>query len=69
MNRELNVKKGIIVQNVVNVKLSPDSGSNDAFIVHEGLKVTVEDKVDNWIKVRLRDGKIGWVPKMDLKVI
>lgn len=69
LNRELNVKKGIIVQNVVNVKLSPDSGSNDAFIVHEGLKVTVEDKVDNWIKVRLRDGKIGWVPKMDLKVI
>lgn len=69
VNRELNVKKGIIVQNVVNVKLSPDAGSNDAFIVHEGLKVTLEDKVDNWIKVRLQDGKVGWVPKVDLKVI
>ena len=69
LNRELNIKKGIIVENVVNVKLSPDSGSNDAFIVHEGLKVALEDKVDNWIKVRLQDGKIGWIPKEDVKVI
>jgi SH3-like domain-containing protein len=69
LNREFNVKKGIIVENTVNVKISPDSGSNDAFIVHEGLKVALEDKVDNWIKVRLQDGKIGWVPDEDVKII
>jgi tetratricopeptide (TPR) repeat protein len=69
MNRELNAKNGIIVENTVNVKISPDSGSNDAFIVHEGLKVALEDKVDNWIKVRLQDGKIGWIPDQDVKII
>ncbi len=69
LNRELNAKDGIIVENTVNVKISPDFGSNDAFIVHEGLKVALEDKVDNWIKVRLQDGKIGWVPDEDVKII
>lgn len=69
LNRESNVEKGIIVENTVNVKLSPDSGSNDAFIVHEGLKVVLEDKVDNWVKVRLQDGKLGWIPMEDVKVI
>ena len=69
LNRELNIKKGIIVENTVNVKISPDSGSNDAFIVHEGLKVALEDKIDDWIKVRLQDGKIGWIPNNDVKVI
>ena len=69
LNRELSLKNGIIVENIVNVKLSPDSGSDDAFIVHEGLKVILEDKVENWIKVRLQDGKLGWIPREDVKVI
>lgn len=69
LNRELKIKNGIVVENTVNVKLSPDAGSNDAFIVHEGLKVILEDKVDEWVKVRLQDGKVGWLPQEDVKVI
>jgi len=69
LNRELNIKNGIVVENTANVKLSPDSGSNDAFIVHEGLKVILEDRVDNWVRVRLRDGKVGWLPQEDVRVI
>ena len=69
LNRELTINNGIVVQNVVNVKLSPDPGSNDAFIVHEGLKVILEDKVDEWVKIRLGDGKVGWLPQEDVKVI
>src|SRR4030067_739575 len=61
LNKELNIKNGVVVENTVNVKLSPDSGSNDAFIIHEGLKVKLEDKVDKWIKIRLEDGKVGWI--------
>jgi tetratricopeptide (TPR) repeat protein len=69
LKRELNIKNGIVVENTANVKLSPDSGSNDAFIVHEGLKVILEDRVDEWVKVRLQDGKVGWLPQEDVKVI
>lgn len=66
LNRDLNIKQGIVVQQAVSVKLSPDEKSNDAFVIHEGLKVQIEDKVDNWIKIRLHDGKVGWLPESDV---
>ena len=66
INRELNVKNGIIVAQTVSAKLSPDTKSNDAFVIHEGLKVRMEDKVDNWVKIRLNDGKVGWLPQDDV---
>ena len=69
LNRELNVKNGIIISKIVTVKLSPDENSNDAFVIHEGLKVKLEDKVDNWIKIRLHDGKVGWVTEKNVDVI
>ena len=69
LNRELNIKNAIIVESSAAVKLSPDPTSNDAFIIHEGLKVREEDHVDNWVKIRLQDGKEGWLPKEDVRTI
>ncbi len=69
LNRELNVKHGIVIEPAVSAKLSPDTKSNDAFVIHEGLKVQLEDKVDNWVKIRLNDGKIGWLPETDVAKI
>jgi Tetratricopeptide repeat len=69
VNRDLNVKNGIIIAQVVSAKLSPDTKSNDAFVIHEGLKVKMEDRVDNWVEVRLNDGKIGWLPENDIAQI
>ena len=69
VNRQLNVKNGIIIAQAVSAKLSPDTKSNDAFVIHEGLKVKMEDKVDDWVKVRLNDGKIGWLPQSDIAQI
>lgn len=61
MNKEFNIKYGVVLQTAVNVKSSPDYSSKDEFVIHEGLKVKIEDKVDEWIKIRLEDGKVGWV--------
>ena len=69
MNKEYNVKDGIIVENVVTVKSSPDDSSKDEFVVHEGLKVRLEDKVDDWIKIRLTDGKVGWILEKSIDII
>jgi len=69
VNRENNVKKAVVVEQTATAKLSPDNKSNDAFIIHEGLKVTVEDHLSNWIKVRLEDGKIGWLTNDNIRII
>ena len=63
MNKEYKVKDGIIVDTVVTSKYSPDATSKDNFVIHEGLKVRLEDRVDNWVKIRLDDGKVGWIMK------
>ena len=69
LNRELNVKSGIIVESSATVKLAPDQTSSDAFIVHEGLKVRELDQVENWIKIKLQDGKEGWIPQSEIGTI
>jgi len=69
MNKEYNIKDGIIVENIVNVKSSPDNSSKDEFVIHEGLKVRLEDKVDDWFKIRLTDGKIGWIMQKSIGII
>ena len=61
VNREATLKSGVIVEQVVTVKFSPDPQSTDAFVIHEGLKVNLEDQLDSWVKIRLADGKVGWV--------
>jgi hypothetical protein len=67
--RETQTHFGVIVTNVVAVKQSPDEKAPDAFIVHEGLKIRIEDTLDNWVKVRLPDGKVGWLPKGNFEII
>ena len=61
IKREATVKSGVVVEQFVTVKSSPDPKSTDAFVIHEGLKVNLEDKLDEWVKVRLADGKVGWI--------
>jgi hypothetical protein len=69
LNREMNIKSGIMIEPSTTVKLAPDKTSNDAFIVHEGLKVRELDQVENWVKIRLQDGKEGWVPQNEIGAI
>lgn len=69
LNRELSVKNAVIVEPEAVVKVQPDSSSSDAFIIHEGLKVRFEDNVQIWAKIRLLDGKVGWIEKEKLRLI
>ena len=69
MNKEFNTKDGVIIETSVIVKSSPDYSSKDSFQIHEGLKVRIEDNVDDWVKIRLNDGKIGWIAQKSLGII
>lgn len=69
INQESKLKYGIVLNSSLVAKTSPDLQGRDAFVIHEGLKVKVEDKVDKWIKIRLEDGQIGWVEKDSIGII
>lgn len=52
----------IMIEPYVNVKSAPESDGTDLFLIHEGLKVQVEDTdIIGWVKIKLSDGNQGWV--------
>ncbi len=51
------------------VKEEPNNRSNTLFDLHEGSKVFVEEELNSWNKIRLADGKNGWIPATDLRML
>ena len=51
------------------VKSSPADGGTELFLIHEGLKITVTDKVGVWREIKLSDGNEGWIKDDDLVII
>jgi uncharacterized protein YgiM (DUF1202 family) len=47
----------------IDVKLEPNLKSESVFRLHEGAKIRlVESFQENWSKIKLSDGKTGWIP-------
>jgi len=69
LNRETSKDFAILTTNTVAAKQSPNDSSNDLFVVHEGLKVSVLSQFGDWVEVKLYDGKVGWLPKDALEII
>lgn len=61
--------EAVITANIVTVKNSPDEKSSDAFVLHGGVKVQIVDQFSDWIKVRLADGKVGWMESKETERI
>jgi tetratricopeptide (TPR) repeat protein len=59
----------IIFSESVYVKNSPDEKSTDLFILHEGTKLEVLDKVNDWYKIKLQNGNVGWIGINDITTI
>lgn len=69
-NEYMSTEKAIVTRPVASVKSSPSSESaTDLFVLHEGTKVTVIDKVGTWNNVELADGRQGWIPSADMEAI
>lgn len=59
----------IVFSEKAQIKNAPTFNSEDVFTLHEGTKVIVLDEVDDWYKIKLTDGKIGWIRTSVLKII
>lgn len=69
LNYDKNHQPAIIFSEKAVIKNAPTFNSEDVFVLHEGTKVVILDKVDDWLKIKLADGKIGWVKTGVLRVI
>lgn len=64
-----NDQPAIVFAQETKIKSEPNLRSSEAFILHEGTKVQVLDTVNNWKKIKLSDGKTGWIIKDDIKML
>lgn len=62
-SKEKNTYDAILMIPSLYVKSAPDKNSADLFIIHEGVKIHLLDPVGNWNKIRLADGKVGWIER------
>ena len=68
-NYEENTAYAIVFSEQSNIQSEPNLRSETLYKLHEGTKVKVLEKVDNWKKIQLADGRKGWIPKKEIKEI
>ena len=58
----------IVFAQETEVKTDPNLRSEVTFVLHEGTKVQIlEHYQDNWTKIKLLNGKTGWILNSDIK--
>lgn len=62
-------KPAIVFAQESKIKSEPNLRSEESFRLHEGTKVQVLDTIGAWKKIRLTDGKTGWVLSEDIKML
>lgn len=62
-------KPAIVFAKESQIKSEPNLRSTEAFKLHEGTKVQILDTVNNWKKIKLADGKTGWIVNDDIKAL
>ena len=57
----------ILFDKEVRLYEQPNTYSKEVFALHEGTKVEILDKVQEWYKLKVADGRIGWAKKHSVK--
>ncbi|WP_375325774.1 tetratricopeptide repeat protein [Flagellimonas sp. GZD32] len=59
----------IVFSKEVVVTSEPNTNSEAIFTLHEGTKVYILEKLDNWKKIRIADGQTGWLTEDGIKAL
>lgn len=59
----------IVMHSSASVKSSPDNGSKELFIIHEGTKVKVVREIGQWKEIMIADGNKGWMNSDAIEMI
>jgi tetratricopeptide (TPR) repeat protein len=58
-----NYRYAIVLAPRVVVTSAPAEGATEVFTLHEGVRVQLETSSGNYQRIRLADGKVGWMPQ------
>ncbi len=62
-------KPAVIMATSSYVKSGPSENAEDVFILHEGTLATVSEDFEGWKKIKIADGKVGWIAAEDIEEI
>jgi len=61
--------EAIIFEKQISVNDEPNDRSEILFNLHEGTKVNILEKLENWLKIKLENGAEGWIKSKGIKQI
>lgn len=67
--RLVNRDRAIVFSPSVTVRSAPEASGTELFVLHEGTKVKILQRINNWLEVELQDGGIGWMHEEHLEII
>lgn len=62
-------QEAIVFTPTITIKSSPNPNSVDLFVLHEGSKVRIIERVGEWSEIKIANGSVGWLPTEALKNI
>lgn len=61
-NDRIHPSQGVLLSKIFDLRSAPDYDSAVLLTIHDGVDIEVRDQIGAWIKVRLANGQIGWLP-------
>lgn len=62
-------RPAIVFDSEVQIKAEPNKRSQQLFVLHEGTKVNVLDELNEWKKIKIADGKTGWITSESIQLV
>lgn len=68
-NKLINRDSAIIMIGSATIYAEPKSNSKEIFQLHEGTKVKILNRDNNWCEVEIANGSVGWTMKDNIEII
>jgi len=62
----LDPSQGVLLATNFDLRAAPDYDSAEILTIHQGVDIEVRDQIGEWIKIRLANGQVGWLPMKEV---
>ena len=65
-NQFISPNNGVLLSHTSNLRAAPDPESAAIMEIHSGIELQLQDEIGEWVKVRLANGQVGWIPLVEV---